>query len=187
MSQPFKVLGISGSLRKGSLNSGVLLAAQALAPAELKIELCDISQIPLYNEDIYKQGFPAAVEAFRERVRAADALLIATPEYNHSIPGVLKNVIDYASRPPTQPFDGKPAMIVGASPGVTGTARAQEHLRQALSILNVAILPTPEVLIGGALTKFNDQGELTDEKTKEFLKKNLVVFQKWIARFASAK
>lgn len=183
MSQPIHVLGISGSLRKGSYNSGVLRAAQTLAPAEMKISVWDIAAIPLYNEDVYQQGFPPAVEKFREAVRAADALLIVTPEYNYSVPGVLKNAIDYASRPPAHPFSGKPAMIMGASPSVTGTARSQAHLRQVLTCLNVATMPYPDVLIGSALTKFDDQGNLTDEKTKEFLRKNLAGFQNWISHF----
>src|SRR5690606_14643975 len=139
------VLGISGSLRQHSYNTAALRAAMALAPAGMRIEAADIATIPLYNEDVRDQGWPAPVERLREQVRAADALLFVTPEYNYSVPGVLKNAIDWVSRPPEQPFAGKPAAVMGASPGRLGTARAQYHLRQSMVFLDVRLLNRPEV------------------------------------------
>ena len=163
------VLGISGSLRKSSYNTSVLKAAQEMAPEGMRITIHDISEIPLYNEDVKEKGFPPSVEKFREAVRAADALLFVTPEYNYSIPGVLKNAIDWASRPPKQPFDGKPVALMGASPSMTGTARAQSHLRQVLTGLNVHLFNWPECLIGNAGQKISADGKVTDEKTREVM------------------
>src|SRR5579859_2585336 len=125
-----KVLGIAGSLRKGSYNKLALRAAVELKPADMEIESFDIAPIPLYDEDLRERGFPPVVQDLREKIRSADALLIVTPEHNYSMPGVLKNAIDWASRPPQQPLNGKPAAIMGASTGRLGTARAQYHLRQ---------------------------------------------------------
>ena len=142
---PIKILGISGSLRKGSFNTAALRAAIELAPEGVTIIEADISDIPLYNEDVNAQGRPPSVERFRQQIRDADALLFVTPEYNYSVPGVLKNAIDWASRPPEQPFAGKPAAIMGASPGVIGTARAQYHLRQIAVFLDLKVLNKPEV------------------------------------------
>ena len=115
-------------------------------------------------------GLSAAVADLRARIKAADALLIVTPEYNYSVPGVLKNAIDWASRPPEQPFDGKPIAIMGASPGALGTARAQYHLRQMFVFLNGMVLNRPEVMIGNAAQRFDAEGRLTDEKTREFVR-----------------
>src|SRR4051794_29120514 len=162
-----RVLGFSGSLRKGSFNTAALHAAAELAPAGMTVEVFDLAPIPLYNEDVYAKGFPPPVEDFRTRIRAADALLVATPEYNYSIPGVLKNAIDWVSRPPDQPFDGKPIAIMGASPAFTGSARAQYHLRQVFVYLNGLILNRPEVMITAAHTKVDAAGRLTDDKTRE--------------------
>ncbi|MFO0930544.1 MAG: NAD(P)H-dependent oxidoreductase [Gemmataceae bacterium] len=156
--RPIRVLGISGSLRRGSFNTAALRAAVELAPAGMSIEPFDLSAVPLYNEDIYEKGFPPAVEELRRRIKEADALLIATPEYNYSVPGVLKNAIDWASRPPDQPFDGKPMAIFGASPTFTGTARAQYHLGQVFIYLNALILNRPEVFITAAHTKIDGRG-----------------------------
>lgn len=167
MSDDIKVLGISGSLRSGSYNSAALQEAIGLVPPGMSIELADISGIPLYNEDVYALGFPPAVERFREQIRAADALLFATPEYNYSMAGVLKNAIDWASRPPEQPFSGKPAAILGASAGRFGTARAQYHLRQTLVFLDVHPLNKPEVMISSAQNAFDAQGRLLDDKARE--------------------
>jgi chromate reductase len=164
-----KVLGVSGSLRQGSYNSAALRAAQELAPAGMTIEIFDLSPFPLYNEDVKQKGFPPVVQDFRARIKAADALLLATPEYNYSVSGVLKNAIDWASRPPEQPFDGKPIAIMGASPGMLGAARAQYHLRQMFVPLNGLVLNRPEVMINQAPSKFDAQGRLTDAKTREFI------------------
>jgi chromate reductase len=162
-----RVLGISGSLRKGSFNTAALRAAQELAPDGVAIDHFDIRPIPLYDEDVYQQGFPPPVAEFRSRIKSADALLICTPEYNYSVPGVLKNAIDWASRPPDQPFDGKPIALLSASPAFTGGARAQYHLRQVFVYLNPFILNRPEVMITTAHTKFAEDGRLTDDKTRE--------------------
>lgn len=181
-----KVVGISGSLRKGSFNSAALRAAQGLAPEGMTIERAEIGDLPLYNEDVKAQGFPPAAERLRSQFAAADAILFVTPEYNYSISGVLKNAIDWASRPPSQPFDGKPVAIMGASPGVFGTARAQYHLRQMLVSLNALIVNRPEVMIGQAQSKFDESGNLTDEQTKEFIRKLLVALRDWTERLKRA-
>jgi chromate reductase, NAD(P)H dehydrogenase (quinone) len=172
-----KVVGFSGSLRRGSLNSAALRALTALVPADLAIDIFDLSPIPLYNDDLRtKEGYPEGVQSFRDALKAADGVLIATPEYNYSIPGVLKNAIDWASRPPEQPFDGKPIAILGASPGALGSARAQYHLRQCFIYLNGQVMNRPEVMIGAANSKFDADGNLTDQGTADFLKKFLAAF-----------
>ena len=177
-----EVLGFAGSLRKASYNKAALRAAQELAPPGMAIEIFDLAPIPLYNEDVRQQGFPPPVEDFRARIKAADALLIATPEYNHSISGVLKNAIDWASRPPDQPFNGKPIGVMGASVGATGSVRAQIHLRQAFVFLNGLIVNQPEVLIGNAPSRFDAEGRLTDEPTREFVRKLLQALADWARR-----
>lgn len=173
-----KVLGISGSLRKGSFNSMALRAAQKLAPAGMEISIADISQIPMYNDDVRAAAEPAAVTALKAQVRAADAVLLVTPEYNFSIPGVLKNTLDWLSRPPEPPFDGKTVAIMGASPGPVGTARVQYHLRQVLVFMNSFTVNKPEVFISNCASKFNEQGELTDETTAKFITELLVSLDK---------
>jgi chromate reductase len=178
-----QVLAISGSLRKASFNTALLRAAQELAPEGMSIQIyTDLASIPPYDDDIRLAGFPPVVAALRDRVRAADALIFATPEYNRSFPGVLKNAIDWLSRPPAQPLDGKPAAVMGAGPGAIGTALANYHLRQVLSVLSVHVVPGLEVLVGGAASKFDDQGRLIDEPTREFLAKSLVALMRSIKR-----
>ncbi|MBB2200117.1 NADPH-dependent FMN reductase [Gluconacetobacter tumulisoli] len=168
------ILGISGSLRKGSFNTALLRAATTLAPPGMHIALYDeLALLPPYDEDVRAQGFPAIVAQWRERIRQADGLLIATPEYNRSIPGVLKNAIDWASRPPEQPFAGKPAAVIGATPGAVGTALAQYHLRQVLAAVDVTVLPGAELMVGAATAKFDEQGQLTDEPTRQHLARYL--------------
>ena len=174
-----KVLGISGSLRKGSFNTMALRAAQGLAPAGVTIETAEIGNLPLYNDDIRAAGYPPVVQAFRDKIAAADALLFVTPEYNYSISGVLKNAIDWGSRPPSQPFDGKPVAIMGASGGVLGTARAQYHLRQMCVFLNMFPVNKPEVMIGQAQTRFDAAGALTDEATRGLVKQLLESLRDW--------
>ena len=176
------VLGICGSLRRASYNGGLLRAAKALVPAGMSIDIGDISAIPLYNGDVEREGFPKSVHDFRERIRAADALLIATPEYNYSVPGVLKNAIDWASRAPDQPLAGKPIAIMGATPGGFGTTRSQHHLRQVFIGVGSSVLPRPEVMVPGAGSKFDDKGELKDEATKKFVADLLVAFAAWTRR-----
>jgi chromate reductase len=169
-----KVLGFTGSLRKGSYNAAALREAAELAPAGVSVEIFDrIGEFPLYNEDVKAQGFPPVVQEFREKIRAADALLIVTPEYNYSMSGVLKNAIDWASRPPDQPFNDKCVAIMSASQGVFGGARAQYHLRQSLVFLNAYFVNKPEVMIGTAQQKFDAAGKLTDDPTKDFIRQLL--------------
>lgn len=168
MTETIRIFAISGSLRSGSFNTALLRAAQELAPEGVALEVADLSEIPLYNEDVREKGYPPPVQVLRDGIRDADAVLIATPEYNYSIPGVLKNAIDWASRPPEQPFNGKPVGIMGASPGRIGTARAQYHLRQCFVFLNATVLNKPEVMVGGATQVFKD-GMLVDKQTREFV------------------
>jgi chromate reductase len=182
MSEQIKVLGFAGSLRQRSFNRAALRAAVELAPEGMTIETFDLAPIPLYNDDVKQQGFPPAVEAFRDQIRTADAVLIVTPEYNYSVPGVLKNAIDWASRPPDQPFDGKPIAIMGTSPGRLGTARAQYHLRQFFVFLNALIVNRPEVMIAGAPQMFDEELRLTDEPTREFIAKLLISLAEWTRR-----
>jgi len=175
-----KILGIAGSLRKDSLNKSLLKAAVELKPDYMEIEIFDISEIPLYNEDVQTNGDPETVKLFKQKIAKADALLIATPEYNYSIPGVLKNAIDWASRPVTDsPLNGKPLAIMGAG-GRMGTVRAQAHLRQAAIFTNMLALNKPEVLVATAREKFDKDGKLTDERTRTQLKKLLDAFAEWI-------
>lgn len=177
-----QILGIPGSLRTNSFNAAALRACQPLLPSGVTLEIFDIASIPLYNEDVYQLGFPAAVQIFREKIAAADALLIAAPEYNYSIPGVLKNAIDWASRPPSQPFDGKPIALMSASPGALGGARSQYHLRQVFIYLNGMILNRPEVMIAAAPSRFDAAGNLTDSATRDHLVKMLTALVEWAGR-----
>jgi chromate reductase len=143
----------------------------------------DLLTIPLFNEDVEAQGDPPSVQELKEQIRAADALLIATPEYNYSIPGVLKNAIDWASRPyGDNAWSEKPAAIMGASVGMIGTARAQYHLRQVMVFLNMFPLNQPEVMIAKAHERFDAEGNLTDEKTKEFIRQLLQSLVDWTRR-----
>jgi chromate reductase len=176
------VLGVAGSLRQKSYNRAALQAAIELAPPGMTIETFDLAPIQPYNEDVKERGFPPAEQEFLERIRAADALLFVTPEYNRGAPGVLKNAIDWASRPPDQPFNGKPTAIFGASPGMVGTAVAQYDLRRCLGVLNALLLNTPSVMIAQAGQKFDDQGRLTDQPTREFIGKLLVALAEWTRR-----
>ena len=178
------ILAFAGSLRRGSYNRALVRAAVEAAPAGMTISVFEIDEIPLYNGDVEAAGDPEAVARFKEAIRAADGLLIATPEYNHGVPGVTKNAIDWASRPPRQaPLDRKPVAILGASPGITGTARGQSQLRQAFEFTNSYCMPQPEILVYKAHEKFDAEGRLTDEKTREFLGKFLVAFGEWARRF----
>lgn len=181
-SSTIRILGIAGSLRQGSFNRATLRAAQELAPPGVEIDSFDIAPIPLYNEDVHQQGYPPPVADFRARIKAADGLLIVTPEYNYSIPGVLKNAIDWASRPPEQPFDGKPIGLMGASPGAMGTSRAQYHLRQCFVFLNGLVMARPEVMIPAAGGKFDAAGRLTDQPTRDFIAAHLAAFKAWVLR-----
>jgi chromate reductase, NAD(P)H dehydrogenase (quinone) len=164
------VLGIAGSLRSGSYNRALLRVAQDRAPDSMRITTFDLDEIPPYNLDVEQQGDPDPVVRFKEAIREADALLIATPEYQHGISGVLKNALDWASRPPGEsPLNGKTAAIMGATPGMGGTARAQEQLRQTLTYNRVYAVLQPEVLVFRAHQKFDDEGQLIDEDTGKFV------------------
>jgi chromate reductase, NAD(P)H dehydrogenase (quinone) len=174
-----QVLGICGSLRTGSYNRAALRTAIELKPPGMKIETAEIGSIPPYNEDVRAQGFPPPVETLGHQIRKADALLFATPEYNYSIPGVLKNAIDWASRPPDQPFAGKPVAIMGAAAGMAGAARAQYDLRRCCVYLDMHPINKPEVLIGLAHTKFDADGGFADEAGRGFIRDMLVSLEQW--------
>lgn len=180
------ICGIAGSLRKGSYNRALLRAARELAPEDMEIEIFDrVSQIPLFDQDVEDRGDPEAVTALKRAIADADGLLLVTPEYNHGVPGVMKNVVDWASRPPRKSsMDGKPTGIMGATPGMTGTARAQSMLRQSLVFTNSPALLQPEVLVARAREKFDEEGRLTDERTREFLTRYLTTLREWIRTFA---
>ena len=179
------VLGICGSLRRGSFNRGLLEAAVELSPDEMQINIYpDIGDIPPYNFDVERAGVPQPVETFKAAIAAADALLIATPEYNYGTTGVLKNAIDWASRPPRKgPLQRKPIGLVGASGGRSGTIRAQLHLRQVFIFTESYVMLRPEVLVQTAREKFDESIRLTDEQTREFLRKHLVALVQWARKF----
>lgn len=178
-----RVLGIAGSLRAGSYNRGLLRAAQELAPAGMSIAIFDLGEIPLYNADTEARAFPDSVVQLKSAIARADALLIATPEYNYSVPGVLKNALDWASRPPEEsPLRGKPVAITGASTGAFGTVRAQLHLRQVCVATHMLPLNRPEVLVTRAQDKFDASGRLTDESTRKILRQLLEALASWTAR-----
>jgi chromate reductase len=179
-----KVLGICGSLRKSSFNRAAMSAAAELLPDGMALTVADIAAIPLYNEDVRQAGFPPPVQSLREAIVAADALLFATPEYNYSMSGVLKNAIDWASRPPDQPFNGKPVAIMGATAGLWGTSRAQYHLRQSCVFLNMLPINKPEVMIAQAPTKFDAEGRLTDQTTRDLIAQLLVALRDWTRRLS---
>ncbi len=174
-----RVLGISGSLRSGSYNTSALRAAIELAPPGMTITLAEIGDLPLYDDDLRLTGYPAPAQRLRQQIREADALLIATPEYNYSVPGVLKNAIDWASRPPDQPFAGKPVAILGASTGRLGTARAQYHLRQICVFVDLKPVNRPEVMISMAPERFDAEGRLTDESSRRLVNDLLVSLEQW--------
>jgi chromate reductase len=182
MSEHVRILGIAGSLRRASYNRAALRAATQLVPAGVTLDIFELDGIPGFNQD-EEQNPPAKVVEFKRRIREADAILIVTPEYNYSIPGVLKNAIDWASRPyGDSAWSGKPAAIMGASVGTIGTARAQYHLRQVFVFLNMFPLNQPEVMIGHAAERFDAEGNLTDEPTKDFIRQLLQNLVAWARR-----
>ncbi len=182
--KPISVLGICGSLRQGSFNRAALNTAIELRPAGMEVTVADISAIPLYNEDVRAQGFPPPVETFRQQIKAADALIFACPEYNYSMSGVLKNAIDWASRPPDQPFAGKPIAILGAAAGMAGGARAQLHLRHSCVFLDMHPLNKPEVLIFQAQNKFDASGKLTDDVARGLIGDLMAALLRWTRQIA---
>jgi chromate reductase len=176
-----RALGFSGSLRRASYNSALLRAAQDLVPAGMSLELYPLDGLPMINMDLVSPAgeFPAPVAALRAAVAAADCLVIASPEYNFSLSPVIKNAIDWASRPPSPPLEGKPVAIMGATPGRTGTARGQMALRQALQFSNMFPLNRPEVMVGEAAAKFDPDGRLVDAGTREHVARQLVALATW--------
>ncbi len=180
MADPIHVLGISGSLRAQSYNTALLHLARRMAPAGIEIEVASIRDIPLYDGDVEARGFPAAVVEFREKFRRADALLVATPEYNFSIPGVLKNVFDWLSRPPEQTItNGKPVAIMGAG-GRLGSGRAQYHLRQVCGCLSMLPVPRPEVFVLNAWEKISTDGKVADPAIEKQVGDLLAALARWV-------
>ena len=177
-----RFLAISGSIRAASLNTAALRAAAELAPDGVGVDIISIADIPLYNDDVRLAGMPAPVVTLQHAIAAADAVLIATPEYNFSFPGVLKNAIDWISRTDPQPFRDKPVGIIGASMGALGTGRAQYDLRKVFVFLDAHVLNKPEVMIAAAHTRFDANGALTDEATRGFIKSMLVALRDWTLR-----
>jgi chromate reductase len=187
MSKPVRILGIAGSLRRQSYNRAALRAATELVPEGATIEIYELDGIPGFNQDEELQP-PAKVVELKRRIREADAILFVTPEYNYSVPGVLKNAIDWASRPyGDNAWNGKPAAIMGASIGSIATARAQYHLRQIMVFLNMFPINQPEVMIGNATERFDSQGNLTDDATKEFIRELLQNLVKWTRRIGQTE
>lgn len=176
-----KILAFCGSLRQASYNRAALRAAIELAPPGTEVEIAEIADLPHYDADLQGQGFPEAVRRIERQLRAADAVLFASPEYNYSVPGVLKNAIDWLSRLPDPPLAGKPAAILGASMGAIGTARMQYHLRQIAVFLDLRLMNKPEVMIGTAQERFDAEGRLTDARTREALQKFMTAFAAWTA------
>jgi chromate reductase len=178
------VLGIAGSLRRDSHNRALLRAAQEVAPPGMGVRVWEgLSTIPFYDGDLEEQGIPAPVAAMNEEIRRARAVLVVTPEYSQSIPGVLKNALDWAARPPGKsPFREKVVAITGASPGVLGTARSQMDLRRVLTAMGAHVVPSPEVLVGQAHLKRDPSGRFTDEATRKYLGKLLEELARWAER-----
>jgi chromate reductase len=187
MNKPIRILGIAGSLRRKSYNRAALRAAQQLVPKDAVLDIFELDGIPVFNEDDERQP-PAKVVELKKRIREADAILFVTPEYNYSIPGGLKNAIDWASRPyGDSAWSGKPAAIMGASVGRLGTARAQYHLRQVFVFLNIHPVNQPEVMIGNAAEVFDGEGNLTDETTKKLISRLLDNLVQWTRRLQESK
>lgn len=186
MNQQISILGFAGSLRKDSYNRALLRAALELVPDDAKLEVFELDGIPPFNQDL-ESSPPEKVMEFKSKIKAADALLIVTPEYNYSIPGVLKNAIDWASRPyGDNAFEGKPVAMMSASIGMLGGARAQYHLRQSFVFLNMYPVNKPEVFVTFAPRKFDDKGRLLDEEAKELVRKLLNNLVAWTRKLKAA-
>jgi chromate reductase, NAD(P)H dehydrogenase (quinone) len=168
-----KLVGLSGSLRKNSYNTAMLRAAGELLPEGMTLETVALADIPFYNSDVEQHGLPPEVGVFRTRLASADAFLLATPEYNYSVSGVLKNALEWASRPPDPPLSGKACAIMGASVSPLGTARGQFHLRHILVSLNASVLNAPHVDVTDAKTKFDAEGRLIDRASLDLLRQLL--------------
>jgi len=182
MKEQVTILGFAGSLRKGSYNKALLQAASELTPEDASLEIFDLEGIPPFNQD-FETKMPQKVKEFKEKIKAADAILIVTPEYNYSMPGVLKNAIDWASRPyGDNSFEDKPVAIMSASGGMLGGARAQYHLRQTMVFLNMHPVNRPEVIVTFANEKIDEKGRLPDEKTREKIRQLLESLIAWTRR-----
>jgi chromate reductase len=180
-SNTLSVLGIAGSLRRGSYNRGLIRAARELAPSWIQVTPYDLGDIPLFNADVESEGEPDAVRRFKQAIADSDALLFATPEYNHCVPGVLKNAIDWASRPPRHSvLTNRPVAIMGAATGGGGTARAQAHLRDGLAFTRGLVMPVPEVLVPFAGDRFDEAGNLHDAPTRVAVGELVVALGEWV-------
>jgi chromate reductase len=187
MSNAVRILGIAGSLRRESYNRAALRAAAQLVPEGATLETFELDGIPGFNQD-QEQNPPAKVAELKRRVRDADAILLVTPEYNYSVPGVLKNAIDWASRPyGDSAWSGKPVAVMGASIGAIGTARAQYHLRQSFVFLNMFPINQPEVMISNAANRFDANGNLTDETTRKLIRQLVENLRTWTVRLAQSQ
>ena len=184
--KPMNVCVLVGSLRKASLNGMLATALMSLAPSSMKLEIVEIGQLPFFNEDLEIDSPPAQWTAFRQRVKAADAVLFVTPEYNRSVPAVLKNALDVGSRPyGSSVWDRKPGAIVSSSPGAIGAFGANHHLRQSLVFLNVPTMQQPEAYVGHADKLFDEQGKLVNDGTRKFLQEFMQAFANWVKTIRS--
>ncbi len=186
-----KIVGMVGSLRRQSIHRALLEEARARiggVDAAVELGVVGLEGVPLFDQDVEAEGIPEGVAALRAEIERADGVLIATPEYNHGVPGVLKNAIDWLSRPPRpHPFDGKPVGVAGATPGAFGTRAAQYQLRQSLTALNALVMPQPQLLIRGAGSVFDDEGKLIDSGTAEHLERFLAALVAWVERLRSSE
>jgi chromate reductase, NAD(P)H dehydrogenase (quinone) len=186
MEKPMNVCVLVGSLRKASLNGMLANALMSLAPSSMKLDIVEIGQLPLFNQDLEVDSSPAQWPAFRQRVKAADAVLFVTPEYNRSMPAVLKNALDVGSRPyGSSVWDRKPAAIVSCSPSAIGAFGANHHLRQSLVFLNVPTMQQPEAYVGHADKLFDEQGKLVSDGTRKFLQEFMQAFANWVETISS--
>ena len=182
-----RIAGLCGSLRAQSYNLMALKAAGALMPEGMRLDIVPYGDVPIYNFDVQAKGFPEPVTRLVAALRDADAVLVASPEYNYSVPGALKNAIDWVSRVDKQPFDDKPVAILGAATGPQGTGRMQPDLRKVLLGINAHVLGKPEIYIGMAATKFSAAGELTDETTRKFIGDQMKAFKAWTPRIHGSR
>jgi chromate reductase, NAD(P)H dehydrogenase (quinone) len=181
--KPLTIMGFAGSLRRASYNRGLIRAAAELSLTGIVVDVFDIGGLPLYDQDIEEAGEPPSVVSFKQAIATADALLVATPEYNHGIPGVLKNAIDWASRPRvTSPLRDKAVAVTGASPGQGSTARAQAQLRDAFVFTGACVLPLPELLVGGAGALFDHDGNVTDPALRSAIAELVAALGEWTRR-----
>ncbi len=183
MKRQFNFVAISGSLRVNSYNTMVLKVLQKIAPENIVIEHLSVASVPFYNYDLHQKDFPHSVEELTDKIKKSDAVIFVTPEYNYSVPGVLKNAIDIISRSPQKPFDMKPVGIIGASTGMLGTARAQYHLRQIMVFVNAYVMNQPEIMIANAADKFDENGNLKDEKTLDLIRRFIESLADFSTRF----